>query len=389
MSADSESLHSGRAELPRIAADFGFTQEHELLRESARRFLSGRCPIAEVRRLAADPVGFDPELWERIAELGWIGLLTSAELGGAAVDHLQLALLLEEMGRLLLPSPYLGCLLALRALERHGTGETHSRYARAITGGSLIASVALSEPGGSWEPEQVEARAEPEGDAFRLSGIKTHAAFGANAGLLLAPFRMPDGGVELFAIELPAPQVSVIPEVNVDVTRRTARVSIERQLAPPESRLQAGAQGLASLYAFGCFALAAEMVGGADAVLGRTRDYATERRQFGRAIGAFQAVKHPIVDMLVGVELARSLVLGAAVSFDQDPEHAETAARMAKSLASDVFSYAVRKSVQLHGGFGFTWDCDVHFYFKRALASRGMLGDAAHHRRHLAAQLLG
>jgi alkylation response protein AidB-like acyl-CoA dehydrogenase len=139
----------------------------------------------------------------------------------------------------------------------------------------------------------------------------------------------------------------------------------------------------------GFAALAAESVGGVESVLLTTRDYAIARKQFDRQIGFFQAVKYPIVDMMCGVELARSLAVGAAAALDANAPGAEALARMAKAQASDVFANAVRKGVQLHGGYGFTWDCDVHFYFRRALWSRAMLGDAIHHRRELAQTLFG
>jgi alkylation response protein AidB-like acyl-CoA dehydrogenase len=376
-------------ELARIPADFGFTPDHDLLRQSARRFLSERSPIAEVRRLVDDPIGFDPKLWRDLAELGWIGLLASPERGGAGLDHLSLALLLEEMGRYLLPAPFFGAVLALAAIEQAGSLAQRERLSDSIARGETIATVALSEPGGSWEADQIQATAEKRGDGWLLSGTKTHVLFGERANLVVAPFRV-GSEIGLFVFDPRSLGVRVEPEVNVDTTRRTAKISLDRAEVPGDSRLEQGdLAALRRLHVLGYAALAAEMVGGAEAVLQRTRDYAAERQQFGRAIGAFQAVKHPIVDMMVGIELARSLALGAAAALDADPDHAEQPARMAKAVASDVYAFAVRKGVQLHGGFGFTWDCDVHFYFKRALWSRGTLGDGAHHRRHLADHLFG
>jgi alkylation response protein AidB-like acyl-CoA dehydrogenase len=194
----------------------------------------------------------------------------------------------------------------------------------------------------------------------------------------------------LFVLDLPNPGASVEREVCVDTTRRTARLHLDAARVPAEARLSRGnIEALGAVATAGRALIAAEMVGAAEAVLEQTRRYACERQQFGRAIGSFQAVKHPIVDMMVGVELARSLALASATLLDRGPNAADTSARMAKALASDVFANAVKKGVQLHGGFGFTWDCDVHLFFKRMLWSRGTLGDAGHHRRHLANRLLG
>jgi alkylation response protein AidB-like acyl-CoA dehydrogenase len=211
---------------------------------------------------------------------------------------------------------------------------------------------------------------------------------GADAGLVVAAFREPSGRVSLFAVELPASGVSIDDEVSIDPTRPTARVAFDGVRVASDARLDGdGAAALAATLVRGCAALAAEQVGGAESVLLLVRDYAIDRKQFDRPIGFFQAVKHPIVDMMCGVELARSLACGAAAALDAGSASAPVHARMAKVLAGDVYANAVRKGVQIHGGYGFTWDCDVHFYFRRALWSRPMLGDAIHHRRALAGVL--
>jgi alkylation response protein AidB-like acyl-CoA dehydrogenase len=376
-----------RHELP---TDFGFTQEHEILRDSARRFLQARCPASEVRRLGEDPVGHDPKLWKELAELGWLGLVLPEEHGGAGLGHLHLALLLEETGRALLPSPLLGCLLAGIAIREAGSPEQRARWLPAIASGETLATLALSEPTASWEPDAVEARAERAGGGFALRGRKTHVEGAASASLVVAPFREDDGGIALFAVGLPAADARIESELVVDPTRRSARIDFAGVRVDAAARLAGdGLRALRATHVRGWAALAAEMVGGADAVLEMTRGYAIERKQFDRAIGSFQAVKYPLVDTLVGVELARTHSLAAAAALDHAPETAEPRARMAKALASEVYPAAVRRGVQLHGGFGFTIDCDVQLYFKRALASRATLGDGPHHRRHLARNLFG
>jgi len=375
--------------LPAVQAGLGFVDDHELLQKSARRFLTERCPRSAVRRLVDEGADHDPALWKEIAELGWIGLCSAEQHGGAGLDLLYLCLLLEEMGRALLPSPFLGSMLALAALEHAGSPEQQTRHVPALLSGERTATLAFSEPGGSWEPEHVTARSEPSNGGFRLSGDKTHVLSGASADLVVVPCLDPDGSIALYAVELPAERLAVHREVCVDRTRPTARLALDRVAVPREARLEGdGLVALGAAFCRGYVLLASEMVGVAEAVLGLTRDYAIERRQFGRAIGSFQAVKHPIVDMLIGIELSRNLVLGAAAAFDQDPARFEQSARMAKAMAGQSLGFAVEKGVQLHGGFGFTWDCDVQLYFKRALWSRGTLGDATHHRRHLARTLL-
>jgi alkylation response protein AidB-like acyl-CoA dehydrogenase len=377
------------SEFPEIPRDFGFGDEHDLLRQQARRFLDERSPAAEVRRLAEDALGFDPAVWKDMAGLGWTGLVLPEAHGGAGLGALHLALLLDEMGRRLLPSPFLATVLAGLALERAGGGEQRERWCPAIASGETIATLAFCEPDGAWQPDRVAATATAAAGGWILEGAKAFALAAPSAGLVIAPFRTPDG-VALFAVELPAAGVTVAAEIGVDPTRRTGRIRFEQTRVGSIARLPGdGAVALREVYVWGWMALAAEMAGAADAALVMTRDYAAQRIQFGKPIGAFQAVKHPLVDALVGVESTRTLALGAAAALDHDPERAEVAARMAKAAAGDVFSFVARKAIQLHGGYGFTWDCDAHFHFKRALWSRATLGDSLHHRRRLADALLG
>ena len=372
-----------------VPAGFGWSDEHGLLRDEARRLLEERCPVSEVQRLAEDPLGHDPALWKELAELGWLGLTIPETLGGAGLGSLHLALLLEEMGRCLLPSPYLTHVLAARTIEAAGSRSQQERWLPAMAAGDVVASLALCEPSLSWEPDAVEALARPRDGGFVLRGRKVHVQDAASAALLVAPFREPDGGLALFALELPASGVTIEPELGVDPTRRTMRVDLDGVQVGIDARLEGdGAAALRATFVHGYAALAAEMVGGAEATLEMTRRYAVERKQFGRSIGSFQGVKYPLVDMMIGVELARSHAVAAAAALDHDPARAETPARMAKALASDVYPQVVRKGVQLHGGYGFTLDCNVHLYFKRALVSRGVLGDGIHHRRRLAELLL-
>ncbi len=369
-----------------IPDDFGVTADHDLLRKTARRFLHEHCPMTEVRRLVDDPHGFDPALYREMAELGWVGLGVDDAHGGAGMDSLALALLLEETGRCLLPSPLSSSILAAAALTRAGSTAAHERLP-ALADGSRIGTVALTEPGGSWNAGDVASSARRDGDRWRIDGDKTHVAWAADADVIIAAAR--DGAeLGLFAVDRTADGVTVAAEVGVDSTRRGARVTFA---GAPATRVDSGdgAAIWADVLLRGAALLAAEMVGAAQAILEHTRDYAVERIQFGRPIGSFQAVKHPIVDVMIATEKARSLAYGAAAAIDAGSDQAEPLARAAKAAAEEALSYAADRGVQLHGGFGFTWDCDAHFYMKRALWSAATLGDARHHRRRLAEILLG
>ncbi|MFW5925038.1 MAG: acyl-CoA dehydrogenase family protein [Myxococcota bacterium] len=369
--------------------DFGFTEEHALLRSGVRRFLEEHGGSEAIRRLIEQPGAFDARLHRQMAELGWLGLVAPEAHGGAGMGWLHLALVLEEMGRALVPSAFFPCVLAALAIDRGGDDAQKGRWLPGLVGGERVATLALCEPASSWEPEAVSATAEPAGDGHVLQGVKTHVASGAEASLMIAPLREPGGAVHLYAVELDATGVRVEREEGLDPTRPTARVVLEGVRVPGAARLAGGDRhALADVWRRARTLLAAEMTGGIDRVVTMTRDYAKERVQFGRAIGSFQAVKHPLVDAMIGVEQVRSLVYGAAAALDGRFDDAEPLSRMAKALASDVYAFAVRKGVQLHGGFGFTWECDVHFWFRRAMWSRAMLGDAVHHRRHLGEHLV-
>ncbi len=372
----------------RLPEKLAWTDDHDLLRVTARRLLAERCPTAEVRRLASDPAGFDRGLWRELAELGWTGLHLSERVGGAGLDHLSMAVLLEEAGRALYPGPLLATALGGLAIARAGAASQASRLLPDIAAGRTIATVALIEGASSWQLDAVAATAEPVEGGYRLHGEKVHVPWAQAADLLIAPLRW-EGGISLFAVPLAGEGIEVEAEVPLDATRRIARVRFDGAPVPADARLlgTAGGAALRDLLAPALAYLAAEMAGAASAALDMTCAYARERVQFDRPIGAFQAVKHPLVDVLIAVERARSLALGAAAALDHAPDDALRAARMAKVAAEEALLHASDRAVQLHGGFGFTWDCDAHLYYKRALASAATWGDALHHRRALVADL--
>lgn len=364
-----------------VPNDFGFRDEHALLRREARRFLADHAGPEAFRTLATDARGHDPEVLRAMAALGWAGLVLPEVHGGAGLGWLHLVLLLEEQGRALLCSPLLATLLAGVAIDLAGDETQRATVLPALASGERMAALAWSEPHGSWEPEAVQATVGED----RAVGIKTHVVAGSDADLLVVPLCSAEG-VGLYLVEAGAPGVRIEPESNVDLTRRTARIVLD---GAPAQRLGHGdLDALRRVLVRAWVMLAAEGLGTHEAAMSTTRDYANLREQFRRKIGSFQAVSHPIVDMLVGGEQARSLVYAAAAALDADSDDAPVLARMAKAATSDALAFAVRKAVQLHGGIGFTWECDVHFYFRRAMWLRATLGDARHHRRHLRSVML-
>jgi len=357
-----------------------YDDDHALLRDQARRWLAQRSSIAQVRRLAESSRGDDPPMWREMAGLGWLGLVIPEVYGGAGLGFVHLAVVLEETGRQLLPLPLLPVLLAAIAIERGGSESQRARLLPRLAAGEIVASLAHVEPSGAWGfGDTLATRVDG-----RLTGEKHHVWAAPTADLFLVPFRE-GGGTRIALLDARAPGVKVEPEIGLDRTRRSGRLHLQQVAVADEAVLPAAAEEILDyLLPRACTALAAEMAGGADALLNMTAAYATTRVQFGKPIGSFQAVKHPLVNVLVAIEQLRSLVYAAAAALDAASPEAEMLARMAKAQANETYPFAAGRAVQLHGGFGFTIDCDAHLYFKRAQCTRPAFGDATHHRRWIA-----
>jgi alkylation response protein AidB-like acyl-CoA dehydrogenase len=357
-----------------------YGEDHALLRDEARRWLTERCSKAWVRSFAQGEGADDTKLWRELAELGWLGLTSPESLGGSGLGFTHVVLLLEECGRALLPAPLLPQLLAGWVLERAGSREQCERWLPGLASGEERATLAHVEPAGSWLP----AATTVERRATGLFGEKAFVWGAPGCDLLFVPVR--DGSALRFTrIECSAPGVEVVPESPLDATRPSGRVRLDAVHVDDAALLPEPADvAFAELLPLACTALAAEMVGGADALLDMTAAYAATREQFGKPIGSFQAIKHPLVNVLIGVEQARSLVYSAAAAIEAGAPEAECLARMAKAQASDAYGFAASRAIQFHGGYGFTLDCDAHLYLKRALATRPAFGDAAFQRRWIA-----
>jgi alkylation response protein AidB-like acyl-CoA dehydrogenase len=359
-----------------------YDDEHVLLRDEARRWLAERVTAAELRRLAKDPRGDEPSLWKEIAALGWTGLVIPEAQGGAGLGAVHLAVLAEESGRRLLSSPLLPSLLAAKLIELAGDAAQRERWLPGVARGDAVATVAHVEPGGAWEAGATSATL----DGGRLTGAKHHVWAAGTAQHLVVPVR--EGGtLRLAVVRADAAGVAVEAEAGVDPSRRTGRVRFVR--APCDVLAGDAEAAWRSFRPWAWLALAAEMAGGADAALAMTAAYAATRVQFDKPIGSFQAIKHPLVNVLIAIESLRTLVYAAASALDAGDSEAERLARMAKAAASEAYPFACSRAVQFHGGYGFTEDCDAHLYLRRALSSRPALGDGREHRAAIASTLLG
>jgi alkylation response protein AidB-like acyl-CoA dehydrogenase len=359
--------------------NFDLSDEQRLLEDSLDKFLANECPIARVRQLFDGDAGFDPELFRGLGALGVLGLLIPEEFGGGGRELLDLAVVAEVMGRRATPGPFLEHVLAALAIDRAGSPAQRERWLPGLATGGIRASLALAEPGapdGGWCAEQWEL--EPQA---RLSGVKQFVPHALGADLLVVGLR--GGGLGI--VEADRERLEIERLEGLDRTRRFDRVTFHD--APCDPLLGGRAVAHALLDA-GLVLLAADAHGGGMACVGRAVEYAKTREQFGVKIGSFQALKHQLADMALEIHPTRGLVWFAAHAFERFPEQAPAAAANAKAHVAERFVGVARRCVEAHGGIGYTWECDVQFWLKRALYDWAMLGDPHLHRRRTA-DLLG
>jgi alkylation response protein AidB-like acyl-CoA dehydrogenase len=364
--------------------DLTFSAEQEELRHSLRRFLVDRSGSAEVRRLMATPAGFDAEVWRLMADqLGLQGLAIPEEYGGAGFGAVELGIVFEEMGRALLVAPFFATVgLAVPLLLQLGDEAANKEWLPQIADGSLVATVAVTEPDGNWDLGAVTTAADRTADGHVLSGSKMFVVDGGLAQLILVVARTADG-LGVFAVDAGAAGLTRSPLDTLDQTRKLARLDLD---GVPARRVGAGdaSAPVAAALDRALTCLASEQVGGADRCLEMAVDYAKVRVQFGRPIGSFQAIKHKCADMLLEVESAKSAAYYAAWSVATDSPEVPVAAALAKAYCSTAYYNTAAENIQIHGGIGFTWEHDAHLYFKRAKSSQLLFGDPHLHRARLA-----
>jgi len=370
--------------------DFGFNEEQEMLRQSARNLLERECPSTFVRRLMDDERGYDPALWKKMAELGWTGLVIPEEYGGAGLNYVDLVLVLEEMGRVVLPSPFIWTVMVAEALKIAGSASQKETLLPKIAAGDLIATAAWLETSASWSPSGIALTARRSGAEFSLNGAKLFVNDAHIADCLLVAARTGasgEDGVTLLMLEKSRPGIEITPLKTMDQTRKLAEVKFTDVKATADDvigKVGEGWQYLAGAIDCGKVMLAAEMMGGAQKVLEMTVEYAKLRVQFGRPIGSFQAVQHKCANMMIDVEGAKSAVYYASWAVSNRVAEAPVAAALAKAAASDAFRRVSADGIQVHGGIGFTWDHVMHLYFKRAKSSEFTFGDAIYNRELIA-----
>jgi alkylation response protein AidB-like acyl-CoA dehydrogenase len=373
--------------------DFAFSEEQEMLRRSTREFLAKECSSKVVRKLMESADAHDPALWKKMAGLGWTALGIPEEYGGVGT-FLDLIVVLEEGGRSLLPGPFFATMgLAVPALIEAGTEAQKKEALTAIADGRARATLAFTEPSGRWDAGGVTLTAKPVGGGWRLDGVKLFVPDAAGADYTVVAARTRgegEEGISLFLVKGKPKGMTVNELQTLDMTRRWNEVRFDGVELGADALM--GAQdkawpALKRALEWATAALCAEMIGGAQKVLEDSTEYAKTRHQFGKPIGIYQAVSHKLADMLVLSESGRSATYYAAWAVEADAPDRSLASSMAKAYVSDAYRKVAGDGIQVHGGIGFTWEHDMHLYFKRAKASEVTLGDATYHR-ELVAQAL-
>jgi alkylation response protein AidB-like acyl-CoA dehydrogenase len=344
-----------------------------------------------------DERGYKPEIWKDMAELGWLGLAFPEEYGGQGLGFVDLTVILEEMGAVLLPSPFFAAvLLAGQTILIGGSEDQKKTYLPKIADGSLIATLAMTEPSGRFDAEGItEVKATPTADGFRISGTKLFVPDAHIADIIVVAARTKESGdrgygISLFLVEATSPGISTTLLKTMDQTRKQCEVVFDNVMVGRDrliGMIDMGWPILQKVLSIATAALCAEMVGGAQRVLDMSVAYAKERVQFGRPIGSFQAIKHKCSEMMLQVESAKSAAYYAAWAVDEDAPETPLAVSMAKAYCSDAYRYTAGEGIQVHGGIGFTWEHDMHLYFKRAKYSEFTFGDATHHRELVAQEI--
>ncbi len=372
--------------------NFAFSDEQDEFRQVLRRFFEEKASAADVRRAMATPAGYDTALWKQMAtELGLPGIHVPEAFGGQGFGFLELGIALEEMGRVVLPGPFLAsAVLATGAILNAGSDEEKRALLPALASGEEIASLAWLD-GRDWDASALALEARPEGGALLLSGVKQLVLSGDAAHRFVVAARLPgtrgDDGITLCTLAAGAAGVRTEAVEPLDGTRRHARLELDGARAKPLGAPGSAAPALRKTLRQAAIALSAEMLGGAERALEMAVAYAKLRVQFARPIGSFQAVKHKVAEVLLDLELARSAGYWSWWVAEQDAAELAEAAHLAKAACGEAYRKAAAENVQVHGGIGFTWEHDAQLYWKRAESSSLLLGDSAYHRAALATAL--
>ncbi|HLX14609.1 MAG TPA: acyl-CoA dehydrogenase family protein [Bradyrhizobium sp.] len=369
------------------------TEEQSMLRDSARGLISDKAPVSHLRHLrdTNDACGFSRDLWKVFAEMGFSGLLVPEDFGGSGLGSVEAGVVMEEIGRNLMPSPFLAtAVLAASVLSRGGSAAQKAEHLPKIADGSLLAALAIDE-GVKHRPLMTKMQATRSGNGFRLQGDKAFVVDGHTSDLLIVAARTAGAagerdGLTLFLVDPRTKGIEIERTAMVD-SHNAARIkfdSVEVNADGVLGEVDQGGALLEGVLNIGRGAVASEMVGVAEGVFGRTVSYLRERRQFGKAIGEFQALQHRAAQLYIEIEITRAAVLKALQALDKDIANAAAAVAVAKARAGSTATLAVQEGVQMHGGMGMTDAFDIGFFMKRARVCEELFGDSNFHADQLA-----
>jgi alkylation response protein AidB-like acyl-CoA dehydrogenase len=375
--------------------NFELDEEQVMLKTSARDFLQQECPKKLVRAMMEDEKGYSPELWKKIADLGWLGLVFPEEYGGVGSSFLDLAVLLEECGRALLPAPFISTVvLAGRPIAAFGDENQKQQFLPSIASGDMIMTLAFSETSGGIEASDITVTATVSGDNYIINGTKLFVPYAHIADYFLCVTRTKNNqdkeeGVTLLLVNSKSPgiQINLLKTMTGDklceVVFNNVTVPAKNVLGEPDK----GWPIMKRVLIEGQVAESAWMTGGTRWAMETSIDYAKIRIAFGRPIGSFQAIQHKLANVAVGVEGATAIMYYAAWAIMVNDPDVDMAASMAKSWCGETYKQATFDGIQIHGGIGYTWDHDMHLYLKRAKASEVTFGDSDYHREKVAQML--
>ncbi|WP_026941972.1 acyl-CoA dehydrogenase family protein [Hellea balneolensis] len=367
----------------------GFTEEQIDMLSAAERFCREKSPMEKVRKLMESERGFDADVWKEIGPLGWLGIAIPEEYGGVGLSLTEVVPVVEQMARRMMHSPFVATTLAAQAVIMGGDDFQKKKLLPEIAQGAA-ATVALSERNADWNLENIDTTARFDKTGYVLSGVKTFVADIYAAKWVIVSAKMEGGHIGLFIVPTDALYGEAIRrEIIIDETKRSYELFLDKVFVDEEALLDdsLSSQILEHIHLAANLLSAAELTGAAQSCIDYTVEYLGTRKQFGKLIGAFQALKHPTVDAFVDYQKSRSLLYTAAYNFAQQGE-GEVAVRMAKVKAEETLSFAADRSIQFHGGFGFTYDCDAQLYRRRAIFLASQYGDARYHKQKLADLLL-
>lgn len=369
--------------------DFGLSEEQQMLKKSARDLLEKECPPSVVRQMETDDRGYLPEMWERIAGLGWVGLPFPSQYGGGDGSFMDLVVLVSEIGRCLLPAPYLSTVTAGLHIVHSGTPQQKEQYLPDMCGGRRLASLAIDEPGGSeFTPEDIHMEATQQGRQLALSGTKLWVPFADSAHLLLVVARK-QGALSTFLVDARQPGLEV-RALKTMAGDHYGEVNLNQVVVSSQEVLGDGGnvwREVERVLLMHGVLLCAYMLGGAERVLERTVDYSRQRVQFGRPIGSMQALQHHCADMSVSIEAAWGLTNEAAWRISEGVDFAAEAS-MAKSFTSECYTRCTQLAMMIQGGVAFMEDHELPLYYRRAKALEVMQGDPDAHGEMVARQIL-